>query len=253
LRFVYINSFRFKKVHIITAIIGFVLILTGLKSVSAVIQAKPTTTWAVANQVIVIDPGHGGIDPGALGHNGIKEKELVLQVAKQLDQLFSQAGAKVLLTRETDKDLSTSGSGSLLQRKREDLANRVELANKNKASLYLSIHVNAFPSTRWHGAQTFYQRDQDDSKMLAEAIQSELIRILGNTNRAAKAENFYTTRKTNMAAVVIEVGFISNPTEAKLLSDAAYQRKLASGIYSGVVKYYKDQLAEQNKPKKEAR
>lgn len=248
MRFVYINSFRLKKVYIIALIIGCALILTGLKSVAAVIQTAPATTWAVANQVIVIDPGHGGIDPGALGYNGVKEKELVLQIAKRLDRLFKQAGAKVIMTRESDKDLSTSAAGSLLERKREDLANRVELANKNKASLYLSIHVNAFPSARWRGAQTFYQRGQDDSKMLAEAIQSELIRILGNTRRAAKAENFFTTRNTKMAAVIIEVGFISNPAEAELLSEAAYQRKLAYAIYSGVVKYYKDQITEQNEP-----
>jgi N-acetylmuramoyl-L-alanine amidase len=202
----------------------------------------------VANQVIVIDPGHGGIDPGAVGYNGVKEKELVLQIAKRLGHVFSQAGAKVILTRESDKDLSTPGSGSLLTRKREDLANRVELANKNEASLYLSIHVNAFPSARWRGAQTFYQKGQNDSKRLAEAIQSELIRILGNTRRMAKAEDFFTTRKTKMAAVLIEVGFVSNPAEAELLADTAYQRKLAYAIYSGVVKYYKDQLTEQNQP-----
>jgi N-acetylmuramoyl-L-alanine amidase len=84
--------------------------------------------------------------------------------------------------------------------------------------------------------------------MLAVAIQSELTRILGNTSRDAKAENFFTTRNTNMAAVIIEVGFLSNPAEAKLLSDTDYQRKLAFAIYSGVAKYYKDQLAEQNQP-----
>lgn len=248
MRFVYINSFHFKKIYVVAIVLGFLLILSGLNSVSAIIETVPATTWAVANRVIVIDPGHGGIDPGALGYNGVKEKEIVLQIAKRLDQLFSQAGAKVLLTRESDKDLSTPGSGSLLERKREDLANRVELANKNKANLFLSIHVNAFPSSKWSGAQTFYQKGQDESKMLAETIQSELIRILGNTSRAAKAENFFTTRNTNMAAAIIEVGFISNPTEAKLLSETAYQRKLALAIYSGVVKYYKDQLTEQNEP-----
>ncbi len=240
MRFVYISSYRIKKMHIFIILIGFLLTLTGLNSVSAVLESKPATTWEVANQIIVIDPGHGGIDPGAVGHNGLKEKDLVLQVSKRLNQLFSQAGARVLLTRDSDMEHSTPGSGSLLKRKREDLAKRVELANKNRASIYLSIHVNAFPSARWSGAQTFYQKGQNDSKRLAEAIQSELIRVLGNTNRVAKAEDFFTTRNTKMAAVVVEIGFISNPNEAKLLSDPDYQRKLALAIYSGVTKYYKN-------------
>lgn len=242
MKLIYIKAYRLNKLYIYALLIVFTLLGLGLNSVFADSGSAPVTSWAVANKTIVIDPGHGGIDPGAVGSGGVEEKEIVLQVSKRLEQLLKQAGAKVLLTRESDIDLGTPGSGSLLKRKREDLSKRVALANDNDASVFLSIHVNAFPSSRWRGAQTFYQKKDEDSKKLAESIQSELIKIMKNTTRAAKASDFYTTRHTKMAGVIIEIGFISNPSEANLLNKPAYQRKLAYAIYSGLVKYYAEQL-----------
>lgn len=239
MRLIYIGAFHFKKPYqgaLIASVL--ILLLAGLNSVLASGHSSPVTSWAIANRVIVIDPGHGGIDPGAVGYGGMREKDIVLEVSKRLQQTLSEAGARVIMTRTSDTDLSTPGSGSLLTRKREDLGKRVALANKSKADLYLSIHVNAFPSSRWRGAQTFYQRDQGESKKLAEAIQSELIKIMGNTTRAAKPEDFFTTRNTRMPAAIIEIGFISNPAEAKLMKNASYQRKMAQAIYSGIAKYY---------------
>ncbi len=234
---VFIRTFKLKKGFLSAVLVSLVLLI-ALNSVFTLSRGSPVTSWAVTSRLIVIDPGHGGIDPGAVGYNGVKEKDIVLQVGKRLKSLLNQAGAMVLMTRESDIDLGTPGSGRLLTRKRADLSQRVKLANDNKADLYLSIHVNAIPSSRWRGAQTFYQRNRAESKKLAHAIQSELVRILGNTNRVAKSEDFYTTRNTNMTSVIIEIGFISNPAEAKLLTDPAYQRKLAYAIYSGLVKYY---------------
>jgi len=194
-------------------------------------------SWKVANRVIVIDPGHGGIDPGAIGKGGTIEKKVVLEIGKKLKSLLNQAGAVAIMTRETDKDLSDPG-GSLLARKRQDLSRRVELAHKSKADIYLGIHVNSIPSSRWRGAQTFYQRGQEDAKKLAESIQRELRRVLKNTNREAKGEDFFTNRETDMTSVIVEVGFVSNPAEEKLLNNPEYQRKVAWAIYSGVAKYF---------------
>ena len=233
---------------VLVFVVTIAIMLVGLRSVLAINRENLATSWAIANRVIVVDPGHGGIDPGAVGQ-GVTEKRIVLEVAKRLKTLLNHAGAKVIMTRDSDTDLGSPGPNGLSGRKREDLANRVELANSNKADLYLSIHVNAFPSSRWRGAQTFYQRNQAEGKKLAEAIQGELIRVLGNTDRVAKAEDFYTTRNTNMASAIVEIGFISNPAEAELLTDAAYQRKLALAIYSGLVKYYAEQLPKQEPEK----
>jgi len=242
LRLVYFKTLQIRRIHTSIFLVALALALMKLDAVWGTTHEKTVTSWAIANRVIVIDPGHGGIDPGAVGSNGVREKDIVLQVGKRLNYLLNEAGAKVIITRQSDTDLSTPGSGSLLARKREDLNKRVELAHKNKADFYLSIHANAFPASRWRGAQTFYQSNQPEGKKLAEAIQSELVRIMGNTTRTAKPGDFYTTRNTRMAAVIVEIGFISNPQEAALMADPAYQRKLAYAIYSGLVKHYTEQI-----------
>lgn len=223
---------------------GFTLIITVLFGLRQYYLAQEsdkaveTWAWAVANRLIVVDPGHGGIDPGATGPNGVKEKDVTLAIATKLTRYLSGAGAVVIMTREADVDLSDPGSGSFLEKKREDLARRVAYANERRAELYLSIHVNSFPSSRWWGAQTFYLRGSETGKALAQMIQEELVRVIGNDNRRKiKPEIYYVIQNTDMTSVIIEVGFISNPKEEALMADPVYQEKLAQAIYAGVVRY----------------
>lgn len=194
-------------------------------------------SWSIINKKIVLDAGHGGIDPGAVGTGGTEEKVITLAVVQKLDKLLKAAGAEVILTRDSDMDLGSDIDGSLLEKKRRDLSRRVEIANGKKSDIFLSIHVNSFPSGRWSGAQTFSQKGQVESKRLAETIQEELKRIMRNTNRVAKLEDFYTNRKTEMPSATVEIGFISNPQEEKLMTDEAYQEKMAYAIYVGLLKY----------------
>jgi len=198
-------------------------------------------SWSVANKVIVIDPGHGGIDPGSKGANGVIEEDLTLEVSRKLATVLGQAGAIVFMTRESDMDLSNADGGSLITRKRQDLSRRVALANEHKADAFISMHVNSFKSgPKEHGAQTFYQPGSEEGQKLATSIQSELVRLLRNTGRQAKAVDYYTTRNAKMPAVIVEIGFISNPKEEKLMCDVDYQGKLAYVIYSGMVKYFSE-------------
>ncbi|WP_418791457.1 N-acetylmuramoyl-L-alanine amidase CwlD [Phosphitispora sp. TUW77] len=235
MRLIYIKTLRVNKFCLLVVAAALAMSFYCLSSVTALNKTVPATSWAVANRLIVIDPGHGGIDPGAVGHNGLLEKELVLDIGKRMQNILNQAGADVIMTRTTDIELN--------RQKREDLSMRVGMANSKNADLYISIHVNSFPSSRWRGAQTFYQKNQPESKKLAEAIQSELIRVMKNTTRKAKPEDYYTTRNTKMPAVIVEIGFISNPAEAKLMSENEYQRKLAYAIYSGIAKYYAEKTS----------
>jgi len=205
------------------------------------VTAIKAMSWSVANRVVVIDPGHGGIDPGAVGKSGTLEKDINLEVSKKLQVFLSQAGAAVVMTRESDVDLADPDTKGILAKKRQDLSRRVALAHKHKADIYLSIHVNSFPSTRWSGAQTFYQKGQPEGKRLAEAIQTELVRIMKNTKRVAKGMDFYTNRETKMASATVEIGFMSNPREEALMKKEEYQAKLAYAIYAGVVKYFAEQ------------
>lgn len=230
------------------------LAIIGLSSLMALSlwfsQPEPDVqvlSYVLASRVIVIDPGHGGIDPGTIGRKlKIPEKEVTLAIAKRLANLLSQAGAMVVMTRDTDRDLSDAGfKGSFIERKRQDLARRVDLAHRVNAELYISIHANADPSPRWHGAQVFYYSNSLESKMLATAIQDELVRILGNNNRKAKEGVFFIMEKTRIPAVTVEVGFMSNEMEERLLADELYQSKVAHAIFSGLVKYY---VAKEEKP-----
>ena len=212
--------------------LGALRIMTGIES------ETPVLSYGIAGMKIVVDPGHGGVDSGAIGRKtGVKEKDITLAISKKLARTLSQAGAMVVLTRETDTDLSGTEGDSLLEKKRIDLARRVAMAEEIEADMYLSIHTNADPSPRWHGAQTFYYSKSPEGERLAKCIQAELVRILGNNNRKAKEGVFFIMEKTTMPTLIIEVGFISNPDEEMLLGDDIYQTKIAHGILSGIVKY----------------
>lgn len=238
MRFIYFNVFRLSKKFMALFLVLMCLLFGTYLKVSGQedIYSDGAVSWKVANRVIVIDPGHGGIDPGAIGQAGTLEKEVVLEISTKLKTLLSQAGAVVIMTRETDRDLSDP-IGSVAERKRQDLTRRVELANRRKADIYLGIHANSFPSSIWRGSQTFYQQGQDDAQKLAQYIQREMRRVLKNTDREAKAGDYFINRNTKMTSVIVEVGFFSNHQEEKLLTDPVYQHKVAWAIYSGLAKY----------------
>ncbi len=200
-----------------------------------------TMSWSVANKVIVVDAGHGGKDPGVV-KGDIIEKEITLGVSRKLSTILAQAGAVVIPTRETDTELTNPGGKKFLSWKREDLNARIKTANSRNAQLFISIHVNSFRSGPGeHGAQVFAQPGAKESKILAETIQAELVRILGNNHRKAKEVDYYILREAKMPATIVEIGFITNPKEGKLLTDPSYQSKVAYAIYAGIVKYFSEQ------------
>jgi len=198
---------------------------------------NPTVlSYGVANKVIIIDPGHGGLDQGATRGKYI-ESDITLQISKKLAQNLSQAGAMVIMLRENESDLAGDEfTGTIGQHKREDMKKRVAKANQARADLYISIHTNAVPNTVWTGAQTFYKPNNEESKIIAKAVQEELSKTLGNTKRKAAPGSYFVLNHTKMPAILIETGFISNPREAALLADGKYQSKLAFAIFSGVAK-----------------
>jgi len=237
-----VRIYTFKWPSYLSALLVGLLILylgasyhTGLREK----QVYEVMSWTILSQRIIIDPGHGGMDPGAIGPGGGLEKDINLQVALELAKILRQTGAEVMLTRENDRDFSTSPQGHA-QRKQEDLKARAEIINKAGGDMLISIHVNSFPSDKWSGAKTFYERSSPEGKELAKAIQQSLSNIMGNTHREEKPIDAYLLNKTDMLGVIVEVGFISNPQEEKLLQDTAYQEKLAWAIYNGIAKYLAD-------------
>lgn len=213
-------------------------------------EPEGIAAYNLASKVIVVDPGHGGIDTGAV-RGDIVEKNITLKIAEKLAGELSKGGAAVIMTRQGDTDLVEENfKGGYRERHRLGLTNRVKKANQTGADLFISIHTNADPNPRWRGAQTFYHPGSIESKKAAEAIQEEIKNCLKNTSRAALAGDYFVMNNTEMPAVLVEVGFISNPEEGKLLCDEEYQRKMACAICQGIEKYFA--LQDSVPPEKEA-
>lgn len=139
------------------------------------------------------------------------------------------------MVREEDVDLGTAQG--LLKRKREDLAQRIQLANDSQADVYLSIHANSFPNEKLTGAQVFYYSNSADGKLLAQCVQQELNSLAGGKRIAKSNQELFILKKANRAVVMIELGFLSNPGEEQKLNDPNYQQQLAVAVYQGLANY----------------
>lgn len=226
---------RFKKAIIIFGVLLLIFILNY-----EILTRNSWSNWhlPLAGKVIVLDAGHGGPDGGAEGGD-VVEKDISLAITQELRDYLQEAGALVIMTREEDKDLANDDTKGLSRRKAEDLKRRANLVEEKEADLFISVHLNAIPSEKWHGAQTFYNPKSDENKKLAAFIQDSLREQLENTSRQAKSiGQIYLLKKVEVPAALVEVGFLSNHEERGLLQDKKYQKKVAESIYHGVMRYY---------------
>lgn len=176
---------------------------------------------------IIVDPGHGGKDPGAIGVNGLRESFVVLDIGRRLEPKLRAAGANVIMTRSTDIFVP--------------LEIRSFIANQSNGTSFISIHTNSFnKSTR--GTETYWNRTSSsrESKELAEFIQKELVVAMQTTNRGVKEGNFHVIRETNMPSVLVEVGFIDNASDGQKLGSSTYRERAANAIFKGINEYYKN-------------
>lgn len=203
---------------------------------------KTWTNWTLplSGKTIALDAGHGGPDGGAESKAGVIEKDINLAITLYLRDYLQQAGALVVMTREEDKDLANEGTKGYSRRKTEDLLSRADFITNKKSDLFISVHLNSVPSDKWRGAQTFFALNHPDNRALATFIQSELRNNLGNTDRVAKEadKTVYLLKTSKIPSALVEVGFLSHPEEARLLSEVKYQRKIAASIYQGILRYY---------------
>ncbi len=185
--------------------------------------------------VIVIDAGHGGADPGKVGTLGTKEKEVNLAISYKLCEVLSRNGYVVVMTRSDDNGLyadETSG------KKLADMKARVAIMNEAGATCVISIHQNSYPSEEVRGAQSFYYSSSAEGKRLAESIQTELLCMDPANHRKAKAnDDYYILRNTTPPVVLVECGFLSSTSEEQLLLQEDYQWKVAEAIAAGVEAY----------------
>ncbi len=209
-------------------IIGSCLIYT------AAAERAEDAMFPMLDAVIVLDAGHGGWDPGKTGTAGANEKELNLAIVEKLAEYLELGGAEVVLTRKDDDAL---GDG-----KRSDMAERKCIVNESGGDILVSIHQNAFPSAKAKGAQVFYHNSSGNGKLLAECVQESLRSRVDGSNRRQAKENtsYYILKTTEIPAVIVECGFLSNYEEEKLLNDEGYQEKIAWAIYCGILDYFEN-------------
>lgn len=179
---------------------------------------------------IMIDAGHGGYDPGAIGQLGTKEKDVVLPISLQVGNLLQYNNINVLYTRTSD---SVSWPSDL----KKDLKYRTDMANDAKVDYFVSIHANSFEDVTSNGTETIIVGFGGKAEKLANAVHNELVNSIKLRNRGVKKDNLHVLRETNMPAILIEIAFISNLVEEKLLQNDEFQEKCAIAIAKGICKY----------------
>lgn len=184
---------------------------------------------------IVIDVGHGGSDPGKVGIQGIKEKDVNLAIARYLKDYLIAEDYTVYMTRETDQGLYDE---SVSNKKKSDLSNRIQFVQKKNASCMISIHQNSYPDTIQHGAQTFYYDGREEDKNFAQYVQDALLAFdPSNTRQIKSSTSYYILKNAQVPSILIECGFLSNPEETANLTDPNYQKQIAYAIAIGTCRY----------------
>lgn len=185
--------------------------------------------------LIVIDPGHGGSDPGKVSDTGLLEKDINLEIALLLKEELD-SDYRVILTRESDAGLYSENDTN---KKASDMRERCRIIEEEKADMLISIHQNSYTDPDVKGAQVFYYTHSAEGKKLAESIQNSIKEIASpDNNRVSKSNNdYYMLLHTSCPAVIVECGFLSNPGEAELLNSKDYQKLIVSAIKKGIEDY----------------
>lgn len=186
---------------------------------------------------IAIDPGHGGNDAGAIGPTGVMEKDVTLRVALELRRLLEAEGAEVIMTRDTDRTVSPKGAKAS---DIEELGARCDVGNRAGADIFISIHADSFTRPEARGTTGYYYGKSTTGRgqKLADCIRRNLVEQLGTPSRGTQPCNFYVVKNTDMPATLIELGFISNKEEEKLLDSKEGVQKAAHGILDGIEDYF---------------
>ncbi len=220
---------------------AFLVVIGLLVMYAGVNTYKGATVMATSleGKTILIDPGHGGIDAGASEGSAV-EKTINLEVAMYLKGYIEENGGVAYMTRMEDTNTADPNRPKGVTQKMSDLKTRKQSITDTSADIFISIHMNKFAQSQYKGCQVFYDGNSAESKRLGETIQKSVLDVLKDeNNRKAKAtgDKIYVLKGNTVPSVLVECGFLSNPEESKLLTTPEYQRKLAWGIYLGIMRY----------------
>lgn len=188
-------------------------------------------------KVICIDAGHGGSDVGAIGTlsgKSVYEKDITLSIAKPLRDMLQSAGAKVVMTRSTDKDVARAYAGDA-----EELQARCDVANKAKADIFLSIHIDSFSNASVDGTTAYYYPKTGRDLLLARALHQSMMTNMAIPDRGVRSNDLYVNVHTKMPATLMEMGFISNTHRLSMLTSSWGPKRIAESMYQGIIDYFK--------------
>ncbi len=199
-------------------------------------SAETAATGEPEEHIVVLDPGHGGVDPGKVGSGQILEKDINLAISLSVKELLEQQQVTVVMTRDADVGLYGETDSN---KKISDMRARCAIIEKTKPEIVVSIHQNSYKDTSARGAQVFYYAKSDEGKRLAAVMQQALREGLDEENdRPPKANSdYYMLCHTVSPAVIVECGFLTNPQEAQMLNSEAYQKQVAEAITNGIMTY----------------
>ncbi len=233
-----------KRIELLMAICLVISAFVLAKQGAVLVQSdqandKPEKSGARGKTCIVIDAGHGGNDPGKVGINNALEKDINLTLALKLRDSLADQGLEIILTRDSDAGLQSADAAN---QKASDMQNRCKIITDANPAFTVSLHQNSYTTSDVKGAQVFYYSQSTEGQKLAACIQDSLIQNVDPKNkRAAKAnDSYYLLKKTPTPTVIVECGFLSNPTEADLLLTEDYQDSLVDAISIGILAYLED-------------
>ncbi len=205
------------------------------------VEAKPAYVQYQSRPQIILDAGHGGMDGGAVGVNGVVEKEINLSITMNLKELLQLNGFEVILTRNSDASIHDPSETTIAGQKRSDMYHRMDIIEDHPNALFLSIHQNIYSNSTSRGAQIFYSPNHEQSELLAQTIQTVFQQRLqlDNTRQIKEAgDNLFLLYNAKIPAVLVECGFLSNPDECSLLCDEIYQKQVAYILYLSLLDFY---------------
>ncbi len=218
-----------KKIELFMAFLLLIGAIVASKKLSEIVEDVSSKNLKKEEVLIVIDPGHGGEDPGKVGVNEALEKDINLKIAEKLRVLLKDEGIQIVMTREDD---------FVPESKKEDLQKRVELIHEVNPDIVVCVHQNSFTDQTVAGPQVFYHGDSEISKKIAQTLQEELWLVDEENKREIKGnESYFMLSETKVPTVIVECGFLSNANDAEKLITEEYQDKIAQAICTGITKW----------------
>jgi N-acetylmuramoyl-L-alanine amidase len=231
-----------KKNNILLVGLVFLLLIAIYSLNTGEIRSVAVTNDQNMQKTIILDPGHGGEDPGAVSdYSGIKEKDINLKIAFKVRELLEKEGFKTILTREEDVLVYDPATTNITQKRKQDLLRRKKIMDEGGADIVVSIHMNKFDETQYYGAQTFYPPGSSESQKLALSIQKQLREKVDPSNKReslVKKEPIIILKDYKTVTAIVECGFLSNPEEERKLNTEEYLDKIASAIFEGITNYF---------------